>query len=118
MRPVTLGELPSDRPNNDVAETGSQVKFSGLRKTPPYKFASTRVEQRGWLRITTAAPDEAKAGLRRFYLYASVVISALAALVPVADLLRQFGGDALILGLPQILQAVVQLSVADQLDQR
>lgn len=46
-----------------------------------------------WLRwgtITDRNEEEGKTGLRRFYLYASVVISALATLVPAAGLLREF----------------------------
>ncbi len=48
-----------------------------------------RINWLRWLRITNASQDEGKAALRRFYLYAAVVISALAALVPTAELLRQ-----------------------------
>ncbi len=48
-----------------------------------------RINWRRWLRIATESPAEARAGLRRFYLYAAVVISALVALVPAAELLRR-----------------------------
>ncbi|CAN5517760.1 hypothetical protein BH10CHL1_BH10CHL1_18810 [soil metagenome] len=48
-----------------------------------------RVNWQRWRRITVASPDEGRSGWRRFYLYAAVVISALAALVPAAELLRQ-----------------------------
>jgi hypothetical protein len=48
-----------------------------------------RINWQRWLRIADALPAEARAGLRRFYLYAAVVISALATLIPAANLLRE-----------------------------
>ncbi|MCX6046991.1 MAG: DUF5671 domain-containing protein [Chloroflexi bacterium] len=48
-----------------------------------------RINWQRWLQITAQLPDEARAGLRRFYLYAAVVISALVALAPTAALLRE-----------------------------
>ena len=57
-----------------------------------------RTNWQRWLRITTSNPDEAKTPLRRFYLYAAVVIGALTTLIPAAGLLyevlnRLFGGE-------------------------
>ena len=48
-----------------------------------------RVNWRRWQAIIDAYPDEGSTGLRRFYLYAAVVISALTALAPSAMLLRE-----------------------------
>ena len=57
-----------------------------------------RINWQRWLQITTTNPDEAKTPLRRFYLYAAVVIGALTTLIPAAGLLyevlnRLFGGE-------------------------
>lgn len=48
-----------------------------------------RVTWLRWQSIITANPAEGKTGLRRFYLYAGVVISALATLTPATLLLRE-----------------------------
>ncbi len=48
-----------------------------------------RTNWQRWTRLTGANPDEAQTALRRFYLYAGVVSSALAALIPSALLLRE-----------------------------
>ncbi len=48
-----------------------------------------RVTQLRWQSIIAANPAEGKTGLRRVYLYASVVISALATLAPATLLLRE-----------------------------
>ncbi len=48
-----------------------------------------RINWRRWTHLTAANPDEAQTALRRFYLYAGVVGSALAALIPAALLLRE-----------------------------
>jgi hypothetical protein len=49
----------------------------------------TRINWRRWRRTATESPIEATSALRRFYLYAAVVVSALAALLPVTSLLRE-----------------------------
>lgn len=48
-----------------------------------------RINWRRWTHLTAANPSEAQTALRRFYLYAGVVGSALAALIPAALLLRE-----------------------------
>jgi hypothetical protein len=48
-----------------------------------------RTNWKRWQAITETEPGEARAALRRLYLYTAVVISALAALAPLAMLLRQ-----------------------------
>jgi hypothetical protein len=58
---------------------------------------------RRWRAITEQNPQEGQTALRRFYLYTALVISALTALVPAAELLREllllaFGGSSLAAG--------------------
>lgn len=48
-----------------------------------------RMNWQRWTHLAAANPDEAQTALRRFYLYAGVVGSALAALIPAALLLRE-----------------------------
>ncbi|MBP7964220.1 MAG: hypothetical protein KBG20_02840 [Caldilineaceae bacterium] len=48
-----------------------------------------RMNWQRWSQLAAANPDEAQTALRRFYLYAGVVGSALAALIPAALLLRE-----------------------------
>jgi hypothetical protein len=48
-----------------------------------------RINWRRWLTITVLSPAEATSVLRRFYLYLAVVVSALATLIPVANLLYE-----------------------------
>jgi hypothetical protein len=48
-----------------------------------------RTNWKRWQVITETKPDEARAALRRLYLYSAVVVSALAALAPLAMLLRE-----------------------------
>ena len=48
-----------------------------------------RINWLRWTRLTASTPGEAQTALHRFYLYAGVVGSALAALIPAAMLLRE-----------------------------
>ena len=47
------------------------------------------VNWRRWQEVTVANSDEARSAFRRFYLYAGVIVGAVATLVPAANLLRE-----------------------------
>lgn len=91
-----LGGMVETLLHRVLESTGQSVRESWWRMVVSSGLAQTilgalllRINWRRWRSLASQYPAEAQSGLRRFYLYASVVAGALAVLVPAAQLVNQ-----------------------------
>ncbi len=91
-----LGGMVETLLHRVLESTGQSVRESWWRMVVSSGLAQTilgalllRINWQRWRSLASQYPAEAQSGLRRFYLYASVVAGALAVLVPAAQLVNQ-----------------------------